>query len=214
MSGRQTERILCFPRAVLDELGSFQGISREVDRYFPTIVAEPNCRYVVRADAEADPSFKQVIPYVLFVHEDTIFSYRRGKRGGEGRLHEQHSIGIGGHIEAEDRGLYTQDDHGYQASMWRELAEEVSVGAEDADACRNAPCVAVINDDTNDVGQVHFGVVHLVRLSSPSVSQKESAITASGFLPISEAISQIDRYETWSQLCLGVLGDLIESIGA
>jgi len=192
-----TSPILCFPSELLDRLGRFQGISTDVDSFFPRIVTPPDCRYVIRAEAENDPSFKQVIPYVLFVYNGSIFSYRRGKRGSEKRLHDLYSVGIGGHIETVDRMLFSQDTMGYYDALRREVAEEVNVACD----CQ-AECVALINDDSNDVGRVHFGVVHVVRLDDDQITKNESKIAEPQLIPIEKAIRNVESYETWSQLCL------------
>ena len=207
MTGKMDERILCFPARILDELGRFQGLSTDVGRYFPAVVSDPHCLYVRRKDAETNPDHKQVIPYVLFVHEDSIFSYRRGKSGGEGRLHEKYSVGIGGHIEDDDLQLFSKDSVGYYDAMQREVVEEVIT-----DYPETSPqCVALINDDSVEVGQVHFGVVHIVRLARPEIRKRESAITDSGLIPVNKAIQDIDAYETWSQLCLERMDELLKT---
>ena len=200
MADKMAEHVLCFKTEVLDDLGAFQGMCTDVDRYFPTLVMPPQSAYVVRRDAEANPKFKQVIPYVLFVYEDRILSYLRGKRGSERRLHDLRSLGIGGHIAVEDNTLFatSSDPVGYYDAMRREVSEEVQVTWQYEDA----PCVALINDDSNDVGRVHFGVVHLIRLSAPQVSKKEAFIAGASLIDIREAVAEVEHYETWSQLCL------------
>ncbi|NQU08722.1 MAG: hypothetical protein HQ583_09180 [Candidatus Abyssubacteria bacterium] len=207
MSNKMEEYVLCFPSRLLDELGRFQGISMDVERYFPAVVSDPNCRYIRRKDAETDPDYKQVIPYVLFVYEESIFAYRRGKRGGEERLHEKYSVGIGGHIEVEDRTLFSKDDFGYYDAMWREVVEEV-----DTDFPETPPeCVALIYDDSVEVGRVHFGVVHTVKLARPGIRKRESAITDSKLVPIEKAVQNLQIYETWSQLCLDRIDELLQA---
>jgi predicted NUDIX family phosphoesterase len=210
MADKMKELILCFPSKLLDELGYFQGLSTDVARYFPAIVTPPHCRYVPRQDAERDPSYKQVIPYVLFTNNGSIFSYRRGKRGSEERLRELYSVGIGGHIEVRDQNLFTKDNDkvAYQDAMLREVREEVTVEGPVAESC-----VGLINDDLTDVGRVHFGVVHMVRLATPAISKKEAVITDSGLVPIPQAVAYIDTYETWSQLCLRHIDALTHAAG-
>lgn len=201
MAGADVQHVLCFRRELLEKLGMFQGISLDVARYFPTVVDPANSGYVPRPEAENDPSRKQVIPYVLFVHEDRIFSYRRGKRGSEARLRELHSVGIGGHIDMPDSTLFT----GYREALRREVDEEVSVDPSYEDSC-----VGLINDDSNDVGKVHFGIVHLVQLAIPSITKKEyQLITDAKLVPIGQAVRDLDRYETWSQLCLSNIDRLL-----
>jgi len=197
MANKLKARVLCFPRSLLDEIGSFQGLTTDVGKYFPRIVTPPNCAYVPRDQAELDPLCKQVIPYVLFAHNGTIFSYRRGKRGSEGRLHELYSVGVGGHIEPDDKTLFADDGVGYQQAMWREVKEEVTL-----QSGYREQCVALINDDATEVGRVHFGIVHMVELREPAISKRESIITDAGLIPTEQAMADINRYETWSQLCL------------
>src|SRR5437899_10339128 len=148
------ERVLCFERSLLDQLGAFQGVSLEVERYLPVVTASSNLVYRNRNEAEQDKRYKQLIPYVLIFCNGKILRYRRGKGGQESRLHGLYSVGIGGHISDEDHGLFSTGV-GYQEGMRREIMEEVAIGeAKEA-------AVAVINDDSTEVGLVHFGVVHV-----------------------------------------------------
>lgn len=209
MQKKMNERVLCFHAKLLDALGRFQGISFDVDCYFPFIVMPPNCHYVLREEAEGDPGRKQIIPYALFVYEDRIFAYRRGKRGGEERLHEKYSVGIGGHIAATDVTLFSKDYVGYAEAMLREVYEEVNLSCAHEEAC-----VGLINDDSNEVGRVHFGVVHVFKLADQLIAKKESAITDADLIPIDKALRSINRYETWSQLCLGNIERLLENFGS
>jgi predicted NUDIX family phosphoesterase len=207
MASKGVQHVLCFKRELLDRLGSFQGISLDVARYFPAIVAPENCGYVPRPEAEIDPSRKQVIPYVLFVHEDRVFAYRRGKKGSETRLRELYSIGIGGHIDAPDTTLFNTSVTGYHDALRREVNEEVEIAGPWTDAC-----AALINDDSNDVGRVHFGVVHVARLSSPVIRKREvQLITDAGLVPLAEAARDASHYETWSQLCLSHIDEILKA---
>jgi predicted NUDIX family phosphoesterase len=206
MAGKMDEKILCFSAALLDELGRFQGISFEVEKYFPRIVTPPDCHYVQRGEAENDPSEKQVIPYALFLYRDSIFAYRRGKRGSESRLRELYSVGVGGHIDwMKDVSLFKKDHEKYADAMLREIAEEVNLAPGYTESC-----VALINDDSNEVGKVHFGVVHLFKLTDSNISKKESVITDAGLVPVERAVRDCDKYETWSQLCLRHIERLLE----
>ncbi|HHY86670.1 MAG TPA: hypothetical protein GYA07_14225 [Verrucomicrobia bacterium] len=196
------ERVLCFERTILDDLGAFNGISLEIDRYFPAVTEPSRLRYLNRSEAEHDKRYKQLIPYVLIVCNGRILRYRRGKGGQETRLHGLYSVGIGGHISDEDRGLFS-GPIGYHEGMRRELMEEVAI--EDA----NDTPVAVINDDTTDVGQVHFGVVHVVHVPDEAVAGRRSGIVGPEFVPFTEATRDLDAYESWSRFCLENLDQLL-----
>jgi predicted NUDIX family phosphoesterase len=203
MKGR--EHILCFKTEVLNELGRFQGISFDVSNYFPKIINKPYCQYIPREKAECDENFKQIIPYAIFINKYDIFTYRRGKRGGEQRLHEQYSVGIGGHIEATDVTLFSTDYVGYGDSLLREISEEVDIACSFREAC-----VALLNDDSNGVGRVHFGLVHLFLLEGREIYKNESSITNAALMPIDKALKNLDRFEAWSQLCLENIDRLLE----
>lgn len=201
------ERVLCFERKLLENLGVFQGLNLDIEKYLPVVTSSENIHYRNRSEAELDKRFKQLIPYVLIICNDRILRYRRGKGGQETRLHGLYSVGIGGHISEEDNGLFSQAV-GYTESMRRELMEEVAI-AEIKEAA-----VAVINDDSTDVGYVHFGVVHVMHVDNEDVAGRRSGIVAPEFVPIAEAIKDSSAYESWSRFCLEELNVLLAKASA
>ena len=196
------ERVLCFERKLLEELGVFQGLSLEVEKYLPVLSSNSQLVYRNRSEADQDRRYKQLIPYVLLICNDRILRYRRGKGGQETRLHGLYSVGIGGHISEEDHQLFS-NNRGYQESMRRELMEEVGIDA------AHEPAVAVINDDSTEVGYVHFGVVHVVRVSDESVAGRRSGIVGPEFIPMADAVKDASGYESWSRFCLEHLDMLL-----
>ena len=201
------ERVLCFERKLFEELGVFQGLSLDVEKYLPVVTALANLRYRNRSDAEQDKRYKQLIPYVLILCNGRILRYRRGKGGQETRLHGLYSVGIGGHISEEDHGMFSHD-RGYRDGMRRELMEEVAIN-EVKDAA-----VAVINDDSTEVGTVHFGVVHVVYVPDETVAGRRSGIVGPEFVPIADAVKDASGYESWSRFCLEHLGSLVSKAAA
>jgi predicted NUDIX family phosphoesterase len=191
------EEVLVVPARLLDELGAFSGFQQNVERYLPAILDRSNQSFRPRSIVEDDPSFKQLIPYVILECSDEnhtqLFQYTRGKGQGEKRLHALRSIGIGGHISVED----TSGDDWYATGMQRELAEEVTI-----ECGGQQRIVGLIYDDTSEVGRVHLGIVHIMQLSSCKVSSAELELEFAGFRQIDTIQSEIDRYETWSQLCI------------
>src|SRR5580658_8871089 len=181
------ERVLCFQRNLFEKLGVFQGLTLEVEKYLPVLTAQSNVTYINRSEAEQDRRYKQLIPYALIICGDKILRYRRGKGGQETRLHGLYSVGVGGHISEEDHGLFSKDI-GYQEGMRRELMEEVAVDA------GHEPAVAAINDDSNEVGQVHFGVVHILRVSAENIAGGRIGIVSPEFIPMTEAIKDLAGY--------------------
>jgi predicted NUDIX family phosphoesterase len=201
------ERVLCFERKLLEELGVFQGINLDVEKYLPVLTKSSNILYRNRSEAEQDKRYKQLIPYVLILCGDKILRYRRGKGGGETRLHGLYSVGIGGHIAEEDNGLFSEGP-GYHEGMRRELMEEVAIGQEKEAA------VALINDDSTEVGYVHFGVVHVMHVADETIVGRRSGIVSPEFIPVGEAVKDLSSYESWSRFCLEQLDLLLSKAAA
>ncbi len=201
------ERVLCFERKLFEELGVFQGLSLDVERYLRVLSSATQLVYLNRSDAEQDKRYKQLIPYVLLICNDKILRYRRGRGGQETRLHGLYSVGVGGHISEEDHGLFSSH-RGYHDGMRRELMEEVVV-----DEAKEA-AVAVINDDSTEVGSVHFGVVHVMHVTSENVAGRRSGIVGPEFIPMVDARKDPSAYESWSRFCLEHLDSLLAKAAA
>jgi predicted NUDIX family phosphoesterase len=201
------ERVLCFERKLFDELGVFQGLSLEVEKFLPVVTASSRLVYMNRSQAEENESYKQLIPYVLILCNGKILRYRRGRGGQETRLHGLYSVGVGGHISEEDHGLFSSGI-GYQDAMRREIMEEVAVDGV------HEVAVAVINDDSTPVGRVHFGVVHVMAVADEAVAGRRSGILAPEFVPIAEAIKDCAGYESWSRFCLEKMDLLLAKAAA
>jgi predicted NUDIX family phosphoesterase len=191
------ENVLVVRRALFDELGSFQGLQRDADRYITAFLRRENNFFLPRSRAEQDPAFKQIIPYVIFTFNDTILRYVRGAKSGEKRLVAKGSIGIGGHINDNDESLFSFDRDAYKTAVHREIEEELKLQGAYEDRI-----AALINDDSNDVGRVHLGVVHVVGLGSDVVRAGEKAIGDLRFLTPVDLRKQRDKLETWSQIVL------------
>jgi predicted NUDIX family phosphoesterase len=196
------EYVLVFKTSLLDKIGYFQGLSFDTDKFLELIFEKHNYHFLQRKSAETDPSFKQLIPYVIVTHNHDVFSYRRGKLLAEERLLSNYSIGVGGHISTHDVTLFSQT---YEDGLLRELNEEIDIKTDYRERI-----VALLNDDSNEVGQVHFGIVHLLRVDSDDIKVKEKSINEAKFVSIDELKSKRDQYESWSQICIDQI-DLILS---
>ncbi len=199
MTESAEEHVLVVPTAVLHEAGLFHGFTPCVDHYLPRLLDPARLSYRARSAAEADPSFKQIIPYVVLRCGDRVFHYTRGRKGGEGRLHALRSVGVGGHICAAD-GAAEADP--YRAGLLREMAEEVEIET----PYRNR-CVGLINDDRTPVGQVHIGVVHIFDFDEPHVRARDASLANGGFGALRELAAKKDEFETWSQFVFDALGE-------
>ncbi len=194
-------RILVVPASELDRLGRFQGFSPDAERYLSVLLAPDSARFLPRPEMEQDPSFKQIIPYVVFRSGEAVFCYTRGSSQGEKRLHQLRSLGVGGHVDEEDAdGLASRE--AYERALRRELDEEVRVQSPG-----HLRLVGLINDDQTPVGQVHLGVVHVFELERPEVVPLEDGLADCAFEPIDQVWENRDRFESWSRICIeSVLG--------
>lgn len=202
------EQIMVFPVTVFDTLNRFQGINFKWDEYLKNIMLPDVIQFRSRGKMEDDPSFKQIIPYVIIQYDDKLLHYTRGKKSGEKRLVSKGSIGIGGHVSNDDISLFHDEDlqlwEIYKAAVEREVFEELKINSEYEERI-----VAVLNDDSNSVGQVHFGIVHLWTLNSPDVYKNEQQITQLEFISLSELKNKIDSLESWSAICLKNIENLL-----
>ena len=198
------ENVLVVRRSLFDELGSFQGLNFEPQKYLDALLSRGNNFFIPRAAAENDPAHKQIIPYAIVACGDRILHYVRGKKAGEQRLVAKGSIGIGGHMNDEDESLFAWDEKAYRAGVEREVSEEIKIETNFEDRI-----VALLNDDTTEVGRVHLGIVHLFRLIEPKVEKREAMITSLAFLTKDELRARRDILETWSQICVDSLDRLL-----
>lgn len=151
--------------------------------------------FMDRPAAEEDPSYKQIIPYVVLTQKGRVFSTRRLNKGGESRLHGKLSIGIGGHINPVDE---TDRRSVLMKGLERELDEEVYIQRRGQLIPRG-----FINDDGNGVGAVHLGLCFSMEVEG-EVSVKETEKLSGAWLSLQELKSEYDNMETWSQIALAV----------
>jgi len=191
---KAAERVLCIPSSQFQIAGEFHGFRPFDEAYRELLLRPAEMSYRPRGEVETDPSFKQLIPYVVLRCEGELFHYTRGKSGTESRLRALRSIGLGGHISQEDSST-TADP--YRTGMLRELGEEVEIQS----SWIEQP-LGFIYDGRSAVGEVHLGIVHLLDLQEPLVWPREAAIDEAGFLPVRELLRHRDEFETWSQFVL------------
>ncbi len=206
ISPMSDEMILVVPRSEFDRLGAFSGLHFEVERYLSAFLTPPIPRFMARPAAEVDPSFKQIIPYAIFTHKGRILTYVRCSKGGEKRLATKRSIGIGGHMNDTDSAGNAFDIAAYHRALEREINEELRLQTR-----YSHRAVALLNDDSSDVGRVHLGVVHVFECETDAVECGEAVITDLEFVTQARLLELRDEMETWSQICLDSLPQLLET---
>jgi predicted NUDIX family phosphoesterase len=145
-----------------------------------------------RDDVEDDPSFKQVIPYLVLRDGDRVFLMKRTKAGADERLHERYSIGVGGHVNPDDGGV--------AGGLVREWSEEIA-----ADFTPDFVPVGLLNDDDNAVGAVHLGLVYAADAGGRPVAIRETHKLAGEFATFAAVAEVEEKLETWSALLFDFL---------
>ncbi len=181
-----TEQVLGLARADIPGGTNWRGVT---ERPFEQLLAalSEHGTFRSRPEAESDPSWKQVIPYVVLRDDDRVFLMRRTRAGGDARLHDRYSIGIGGHVNPVDIDV--------EGGLRREWAEEI-----DSDFVPDFEPLAMLNDDGNAVGAVHLGLVYVAQAHGRPVAIREHDKLVGSFVPWSDVASVSSALETWSQL--------------
>ena len=198
------ENVLVVRRSLLDQLGNFHGLNFEPEKYLAALLSRGNNFFSPRVQAEDDPTYKQIIPYALLAFEKKVLYFVRGKKAGEQRLVAKGSIGIGGHMNETDESLFALNEQAYRAGVEREVNEEIKIDTQFEDRI-----VALLNDDTTEVGRVHLGIVHVFDLAEQKVEKREAMITNLAFLTRAELMARRESLESWSQICVDSLDRLL-----
>lgn len=183
MSG---EQVYVVPRgAVVDDAGWYGLRTDGLDAFVAAL--ERDGRYEARDRMERDPAFKQVIPYLVLRDGQHYFLMQRTDAGADARLHGRYSIGVGGHLNPGDGGLL--------GGLRREWQEELV-----ADFVPEFHLVALLNDDTTEVGEVHLGAIYLAEAASRPVAIRETDKLSGVFALPAEVEAVADGLESWSRL--------------
>jgi len=187
------EHVYVVPRAAVADEASWYGLRTDA---LDTFVAalERDGRYEPRAAMEGDPSFKQIIPYLVLRDGPRYFLMQRTTAGRDARLHGRYSIGVGGHLNPGDGGLL--------GGLEREWHEELV-----ADFVPAFRLIALLNDDTTEVGAVHLGAVYVAEAEGRPVAIRETDKLTGSFADADAVAAVIDRMETWSRLVFELLAD-------
>lgn len=191
---KHQESILVIPRAVLIAAGFpvsrsvFDASSAVLGGQLEQLVRSSG-QFLPRYKMEQDPAYKQIIPYMVFVHDKKVFVMQRSSQAGEQRLANAYTVGIGGHVRAGDLpagGLLQWGE--------REFAEEVLY----FDGFKNTQFLGVVNDESNDVGMVHLGAVFVLHAQSEGIRIR-SELASGVLMSRAECFAHFHAMETWSQ---------------
>lgn len=214
---KDDEMIMVVPRSALDAVGHFEGLEFDVQRYWH-LLERPEFRR--RGDMEKDPSFKQIIPYQIVVRDDKALLYQRTPKSGEGRLQGRYALGFGGHLNEDDMTLAKENEgdktwsEAYVAGVTRELDEEIRI----ASPTIQYRVAALLNDEADEVGRVHLGIVHVIEINpmggvTYGTEGSDHSIALKGFHNPRELRQDrvYDNMEGWARICAQNLDTLFHS---
>jgi predicted NUDIX family phosphoesterase len=185
------ELVLVVPRRRVIHGRGWRGVSADgLEATLATIASEG--RFEPRTAMEGDPAFKQVIPYLVLRDGERYFLMRRTRSGGDARLHDRYSIGVGGHLNPGDADI--------RGGLLREWDEEL-----EAAFVPEFRLVGLLNDDRTDVGRVHLGIVFVADAGGRPVAVRETDKLGGGFATAAEVAAVRGRLETWSALVFDFL---------
>jgi predicted NUDIX family phosphoesterase len=118
---------------------------------------------------------------------ERLFLMQRTKAGGDARLHDRYSLGIGGHLNPEDGGVLE--------GLRREFHEEMVAPWEP-----EPRLLGLLKDDDVLVGQVHLGVVFEADAAGRDLGVRETDKLSGRFVSAAACAPHYERMETWSQI--------------
>jgi predicted NUDIX family phosphoesterase len=196
----QEKQSICLPKAdekilvvkrvnLFSTLSLFNGFMPMSDFFTIQTTILQHQEFHWRSTMENDSLYKQIIPYLVFEHNNTYFLMRRKTTASEQRLKDKYSLGIGGHIRQED---VTSNDPIDWAC--REFHEEVSYQG----TFITTP-LGLINDDSSAVGQVHIGIVFLLHGNMNQITIRDEHKEGQ-LVQLNHCATMYDKLEPWSQL--------------
>ena len=202
------EQLLCFSRELLPANLEVACVFHDASLWDQIL---NKLEIIPRSEAENDFTRKQLVAYIVVRAGDQILTYRRTPKTDEQRLKELYSIGIGGHVNVEDRSQFSlfSTDTGFNMEFirdaaWREINEEISIESRIMD---EPEIIGFINDDSNEVGKVHFGIVWQLEIEKAEVSAKGTrGLGDLRFKTLPHLKANRDQFESWSQLLIDYLG--------
>ena len=196
MSFSSTEKVLVVPRADILPDPAWQGL-RSTDLEFCQDAIAHHSFFLPRAQVEDDPTYQQIIPYIVFRHADRYFVTQRLSAGSDARIHGLYSLGVGGHLNPVDSADPLGD------GLRREWEEEVLYTGTFAPRL-----LGLLNDDSNPISSVHLGVIYLVEGSSDQISVRETHKLTGALLTLDELSALGPALEPWALLVLDHLRSL------
>jgi len=185
------EEILVIKRDIIFKDTIWQGLKTDNLEHFLDIIKN-NFEFKRRGDVENDPSFQQIIPYILFNFENKYFLYKYLEKAGEQRLINDYMLGVAGHINPVDN----KQENTIEAGMMREWEEEVDFQGN----LLEKKLIGILNDDSRPVEAVHLGLVYLFKGDSAKIVVKEKETIKGEMMTLPEIALCMEKSGGWAPI--------------
>jgi len=186
---KENEKILVVARDVIFKNGLWQGIKTDNLDYYLDLIKN-NYQFRKRGEVENDPSWQQIIPYILFSYKNKFFLYQYLEKAGEQRLINSYQLGVGGHINLID---IRENEDFLEAAAMREWREEVDYKGE----LLEKKLVGILNDDTRPVEKVHLGLIYHFAGDGPEISVREKSVIKGELVNLSNLGQYVKNIQGW-----------------
>ncbi len=189
---KENEKVLVVPRNIIFKEGSWRGVKIENLDYYLDLIRS-NYQFKKRGEVEKNPSFQQIIPYILFSFKDKFFLYKYIKGAGEKRLINNYQLGVGGHINLID----AKEKEGIlERAAMREWNEEINYKGD----ILSKKLIGILNDDTRPVEKVHIGLIYHFIGDSPEISVKETNNMKGELVDLKELRRRVENTGGWAPI--------------
>lgn len=197
----RAEKVLCLSREQLPQhwLGPMSSVAVTGAEFYRQ-TAGSVVYWLDRDVAEKEPAFKQLIPYLVIQSANGSLTACYRRSGSEKRLHRLCSVGIGGHINPEDKPDAAEElERIVYHGLAREIAEETGLTPSGI----SPEVVGVINEDVTPVGRVHLGLVHVLSVEHPELVVPSPELSGFSWVETEKAADL--NLEYWSRLALNLV---------
>jgi predicted NUDIX family phosphoesterase len=189
---KDDEQILVVKEDVIFQKEKWQGLKTDDLNHYVDLIKN-NYEFKRRGDVENDPSYQQIIPYILFSFNNKFFAYKYIKKAGEERLiNNEYQLGVGGHINKED---VNESKDILEAGMMREWTEEVDFKGN----ILQKKLVGILNDESREVEKVHLGLVYHFVGDNPDIQIKETEKMEGKLIDLNEIINNTS-HSPWMEI--------------
>jgi len=189
---KKDEKVLVVASNIIFKDGYWQGLKTEnVDHYLNLI--KNNFQFKLRAEVENDPSWQQIIPYIVFNFQDKYFLYHYLEKASEERLKNDFLLGIGGHINPIDLKL---GEDVLEAGAMREWNEEIIYKGN----LLEKKIIGILNDEKRPVEAVHLGLVYLFVGDSPEIFVREKDVLEGRLVELKDLAEYVENTGGWAPI--------------